>query len=91
MITRSQRFFRIVKFLFSQFCKFGIDHINNIEVKELRVVIFYYLFSVELKGSLIKLELVEAVTDFFRKDLEGVAQRWGGSVVTNESGREPGD
>ena len=55
-----------------------MDHINNIKVKELRVIIFYYLLSVKLKGSLIKLELVEAVTDFFRKDLEGVAQRWGG-------------
>ena len=64
MIKRGQRVFIIVKFWFFQFCKFGMDYINKIKVKELRVIIFYYLLSVKLKGSLIKLELVEAITDF---------------------------
>ena len=42
-----------------------MDHINNLKVKDLRVLIQYHFGSEKLKGIPKKLELVEAVTDFF--------------------------
>ena len=66
----------------------GMDHINNLKVKELWVLLCYYFGSERLKGSPKKVELVEAVTDLFRGDLEVIMQRvgGGGSVVTNGMG-----
>ena len=43
---------------------FGMDHINNLKVKELRVLLCYHLGSEKLKGIPKKVELVEAVTGF---------------------------
>ena len=51
---------------------FGMDHINNIKLKELRVLLCYHFGSEKLKGTPKKLELVEAFTEAFRKDWEGV-------------------
>ena len=41
--------------------EFGMDNINNLKVKDLRVVLCYHFGSEKLKGSPNKLELVEAV------------------------------
>ena len=48
--------------------EFGLDHINNLKVKDLRVLLRYHFGSENLKGIPKKVELVEAATDFFRKD-----------------------
>ena len=65
---------------------FGMDHLNNLKFKELRVLLRYQFGSERLKGTPKKLELVEAVTGLFRRDWESLMQRvcGGGSVVTNE-------
>ena len=47
---------------------FGMDRINTPKVKELRVILRYHFGSERLKGTPNKVELVEAVTDFFRRD-----------------------
>ena len=47
---------------------FGMDHTNNLKLKELWVLLFS-LFGLErLKGIPKKVELVEAVTNLFRRD-----------------------
>ena len=46
----------------------GMDHVNNLKVKELQVLLRYHFGSERLKGSPKQLELVEAVTDLFRRD-----------------------
>ena len=56
----------------------GMDHINNLKLKELRVLLRYHFGSERLKGSPKKVELVEAVTDLFQRDWEGLMQRVGG-------------
>ena len=63
----------------------GMDHINNLKVKDLRVLLRYHFGSERLKGTLKKVELLEAITDLFRRDWESLMQRvgGGGSVVTN--------
>ena len=53
-------------------------HINNLNVKELLVLLSYHFGSERLKVSPKKVELVEAVTDLFRRDWEGITQRVGG-------------
>ena len=65
---------------------FGIDHINNLKVKDLWELLCYHFGSERLKGSPKKVELVETVTDLFRRDWESLMQRVGGGglVVTNE-------
>ena len=65
-----------------------MDHIDTLKVKELRVLLHYHFGSERLKGTPKKVELVEAVTDLFRRDWEGLMQRvgGGGSVVTNQIG-----
>ena len=65
-----------------------MDNINNLKVKELRVLLRYDFGSQRLKGTPKKVELVEAVTDLFRRGWEILMQRVGGgsSVVTNEIG-----
>ena len=61
--------------------EFGMDHINNIKVKELRVLLKYHFGSEKSKGSPKKVKLVEAVTKYFRKDWEGLVQRGGGGLL----------
>ena len=56
---------------------FGIDHINNLKFKELRVLLRYHFGSERLKGTPKKVELVEAVTDLFLRDWESLMQRVG--------------
>ena len=65
-----------------------MDHINNLKVKDLQVLLCYHFGLERLKGSPNKVELVEAVTDLFRSNWEGLIQRvaGGGSVVMNEMG-----
>ena len=67
---------------------FGMDHINNLKVKELRVLLCYHFGSERLKGTPKKVELVEAVTDLFRRYRKSLMHRVGGGglVVTNEKG-----
>ena len=54
---------------------FGIDHINNLKVKDLRVILHYHFGSKNLKGIPKKVELVEAVKYIFRKDWDSLVQR----------------
>ena len=43
---------------------FGMDHINKIKVKYLRLIICYHFGSEKLEGIPNKVELVEAVNNF---------------------------
>ena len=74
--------------LVSSVLTFGMDHINIIKVKELRLILRYHFGSERLKGSPKKMKLVEAVPGLFQRDWEGLMQRvgGGGSVLTNEMG-----
>ena len=58
-----------------------MDHINIIKVKELRVILRYHFGSERLKVIPKKVELVEDVTDLFRREWEGLMQRVGGGWV----------
>ena len=49
-------------------------HIKNLKVKEIWVVFFCHFGSETLKGVPKKVELVEAVTNLFRRDWEGLMQ-----------------
>ena len=49
---------------FFSFLAYGMDHINNLKVKDLRVLICYHFGSENLKGIPKKVELVESVKDF---------------------------
>ena len=57
--------------------EFGMDHINNLKVKNLRVILCYHFGSEKLKGCPKKAELVEAVNYF----LEGI-----GTVLCRDEG-----
>ena len=72
---------------------FSMDHINNLKVKDLRVIIRYHSGSENLKGIPKKLKLVGAVKYIFIKDWVGLVQIWGSgmSVVTNEGVHEAGE
>ena len=50
----------------------GTYNINNLKVKELQVLLRCHFGSERLKGSPKKVELVEAVTDLFQIDWEGL-------------------
>ena len=67
---------------------FGMDHINILKSKDLQVLLRYQFGSERLKGRPNKVELLEAVTDLFRREWESLMQRvgGGGSVVTNDTG-----
>ena len=54
---------------------FRIDHINELKVEDLRVLLRYHFGSEKLKGIPKKVELVGAVKYFFRKDWGGIVQR----------------
>ena len=58
--------------------KFGMDHINTLKFKELRVLLRYHFGLERLKGGPKKVELLEAVTGLFLSDWEGLMQRVGG-------------
>ena len=60
--------------------EFGTDHINNLKVKDLRVLLHYHFGSEKLKGIPKKVELVGAVKYIFRKDWDCLVQIWGGGV-----------
>ena len=81
------------EFLVHSVLSFGMDHTNNLKVKDLRVLLCYHFGSEILKGSPKKVELVEAVKYIFRKYWDGLVQIWGGgvSVVTNEGVHEAGE
>ena len=57
---------------------FGMDHINNLKVKDIMVLLRYHFGSEKLKGIPNKVELVGAVKYFFRKYWDGLVNRWGG-------------
>ena len=58
-----------------------MDHINNLEVKDIRVLIHYHFRTEKLNGTPKKVELMEAVTDF----LENI-----GRVLCRGGGEEGG-
>ena len=70
-----------------------MDHINNLKVKDHRVLLCYHFGSENLKGRPKKVELVGDVRYIFRKDWESLVHRWGCgvSVVTNEGVHEAGE
>ena len=53
-----------MKFWLVQFLAFGMDKINNLKVKDLRVLLCYHFGPEKLKGIPNKVELVEAVKFF---------------------------
>ena len=53
-------------------------HINKLKVKELLVLLRDHFGSERLMGDPKKVELVEAVTDLFLRDWDGIMQRVGG-------------
>ena len=67
---------------------FGMDHINTLKFKELRVLLCYHFGPERFKGIPKKVELVQAVTDLFRGDWEGLMQRVGGSGLVVKIIRE---
>ena len=82
-----------------------MHHINDLKVKETRVILCYHFGSEKLKPRPNKVELLEAVTEFSRKDWEYLVQRKRGgrfeglvkrdvggmTVVINKSGHEAGE
>ena len=74
--------------LFSPVFTFGMDHINNLKVKELFVILRCHFGSERFKESPNKVEPVEAATDLFQRCWECIMQRVGGEglVVTNDMG-----
>ena len=70
-----------------------MDHINNLKLKYIRILLCYHFGSEKLKGGPKKVELMEAVRYIFRKYWYGIVQRWGDavSVVTNEGVHEAGE
>ena len=56
--------------LVHQVLAFGMDHINNLKLKETRVMLHYHSGSENFKGGPNKVELVEAITDFLINDWE---------------------
>ena len=71
----------------------GMDYINNLKMKDIRVIICYHFRSEKLKGIPKKVELVDAVEDF----LEWIGTVFcidggcGVSDVTNEGVHESGE
>ena len=61
--------------------KLGMDHINNLRVKYIWVLLCYYLGLESLKWIPKKVERVEDVTDLFRREWEGITNRVGGGGV----------
>ena len=56
---------------------FGMDHINNLKVKDLRVLLCYHFGSEKLKGIPKKVELVGDVK-FYLENIGAVLCRYGG-------------
>ena len=44
--------------------EFGMDHINNLKLEDLRVILHYHFGSEKLKVIQEKVDLVESVTEF---------------------------
>ena len=65
------------EFLLRSVFEFGMDHIKNLKVKELRMLLHYHFRSEKLKSSPNKVELVEAVNDFLER-IRRVLFRWRG-------------
>ena len=66
---------------------FGMDHINNIKVKEIRVLLQYHFGSEILKGSPKKWNLWRLLLIYFEGTGSVLCRGCGGgggSVVTNE-------
>ena len=80
------------EFLVHLVWSFGVDRIKKLKLKGLKLMLHYFLGSENLKGVPNKVELLEDVNEFFRKDWEDIVQREGGgiSVVTNGAGCEAG-
>ena len=55
-----------------------MDHINNLKVKDIGVLLHYHFGSETLKGIPKKVEIVEDITDLFWRDWKGLMQRVGG-------------
>ena len=70
-----------------------MDHIKNLEVKDIRVLLCYHTKPEKLKGNPKKVGLLEASTGRFRKYWGCIVQREGKGmyVVKNESGRKYGE
>ena len=60
---------------------FGMDHINNLKVKNHRVILHYQFGSYKLMGIQIKVEIVEAVKYFLESTGAVLCRDGGGGVV----------
>ena len=63
---------------------FGMDRINNLKVKDLRVILRYHFGSENLKGGPNKLELVEAVNKNYKGLGRSCAEMGGWGVCCNK-------
>ena len=68
-------------------------HIKNLKAKEPKFLPHYYFGSEKLRGTPKKVQLVEAVTEFFRNDWGGFVQMKVGVMtgVTNYASHEAGE
>ena len=65
-------------------------HINNLKMKELRVIFCYHFGSEDLKVSPNKVELVESIKYFLERIGRVLIIDRGGSVAINEGAHESG-
>ena len=67
-----------------------MDHIKNLKVKKLRVLLHYHSVSEKFKKVPNKLDILEAVNEFLRKDWESIVKRTEGGVyvVINKAAHE---
>ena len=70
-----------------------MDHIKNLRMKDIRVLLQYHFRPEKLKGVPKKVERVETVTEFFRKYREVLAKREGSGMygATDKSGHKAGE
>ena len=78
------------EFLVCSVLVFGMDHINNLKVKKLRVIFCYHFGSEDLKGIPNKVELVESIKYFLERIGRVLFIDRGGYVVINEGVHEYG-
>ena len=62
---------------------YDMDHINNLKVKDLNVLLWYNLETEKLMEVPKKVELIEDVTKLFRKNAEGLDHREGWRIYFN--------
>ena len=78
------------EFLVYSVLAFGMDHINKLKMKELRLIFCYHFGSEDLKVIPNKVELVESVKYFLERIGRVLIIDRGGYVAINEGVQESG-